>query len=44
MRLNESIREITGSDEELAEWLYWLSVMGRPSPDQPWAGKLTGTT
>ena len=32
MRLNESIREITGSDEELGEWLYWLSVMGQPSP------------
>jgi hypothetical protein len=42
MRLNESIREITGSDEELGEWLYWLSVMGRPSPDQPWGWQIDG--
>ena len=42
MRLNESIREITGSDEELGEWLYWLSVMGQPSPDQPWGWQIDG--
>ncbi len=42
MRLNESIREITGSDEELGEWLYWLSVMGRPAPDQPWGWQIDG--
>ena len=42
MRLNESIREITGSDEELGEWLYWLSVLGRPSSDQPWGWQIDG--
>ncbi len=42
MKLNESIREITGSDEELGEWLYWLSIMGEPSVDQPWGWQMDG--
>lgn len=42
MKLNESIREITGSDEELGEWLYWLSIMGEPSLDQPWGWQMDG--
>jgi hypothetical protein len=36
MRLNESILEITGKDDEYGEWLYWLSIMGEPSDTQPW--------
>jgi hypothetical protein len=42
MRLNESIREITGSDEELGEWLYWLSIMGQPALDEPWGWQIDG--
>ena len=42
MKLNGSIREITGSDEELGEWLYWLSVLGEPSLDQPWGWQFDG--
>jgi hypothetical protein len=42
MKLNESIREITGSDEELGEWLYWLSVLGEPSLDEPWGWQIDG--
>ena len=42
MKLNESMREITGSDEELGEWLYWLSVFGEPSPDEPWGWQYDG--
>ena len=42
MKLNEAIREITGSDEELGGWLYWLSVMGEPSADQPWGWQIDG--
>ena len=42
MKLNESIREITGSDEELGEWLYWLSIIGEPSPDEPWGWQFDG--
>mgnify|MGYP000117830970 FL=1 len=42
MKLNESIREITGSDEELGEWLYWLSILGEPSLDEPWGWQIDG--
>lgn len=42
MKLNESMREITGSDEELGEWLYWLSVLGEPSSDEPWGWQFDG--
>jgi len=42
MKLNESIREITDSDEELGEWLYWLSILGEPSLDEPWGWQIDG--
>ena len=42
MRLNEAIREITGSHEELGEWLYWLSILGDPSLDEPWGWQFDG--
>ncbi len=42
MKLNEAIREITGSDDEYGEWLYWLSIMGDPSNDQPWGWQIDG--
>lgn len=42
MRLNETTREITGRSAEYGEWLYWLSVMGQPSPAEPWGWQLDG--
>ena len=42
MRLNETLREISGSDPEYGEWLYWLSIMGTPSSDEPWGFQLDG--
>ena len=42
MRLNELVRVVTGSDEEYDEWLYWLSLLGTPSLDQPWGWQLDG--
>ena len=42
MKLNEAIREITGSDEELGEWLYWLSIFGEPSENEPWGWQFDG--
>jgi len=42
MRLNELIRVVTGSDQEYGEWLYWLSLMGTPSPREPWGWQLDG--
>jgi hypothetical protein len=42
MRLNEAVRGITGRDDEYGEWLYWVSLMGRPSADEPWGWQLDG--
>ena len=42
MRLNEAVRAITGRDDEYGEWLYWISVMGRPSDGAPWGWQLDG--
>lgn len=42
MRLNETIREITGSEEEYGEWLYWMSLMGEPSNSDPWGWQIDG--
>jgi hypothetical protein len=42
MRLNETLREITGSDQEYGEWLYWISVMGTPSATEPWGFQVDG--
>ncbi len=42
MRLNETLAEITGSWDEYGEWLYWLSIFGTPSVDQPWGWQSTG--
>jgi hypothetical protein len=42
MKLNSATGEMLGSDEEYGEWLYWLSVMGKPSLDAPWGWQLDG--
>jgi len=42
MRLNETIGEITGAWDEYGEWVYWLTIFGAPSPDQPWGWQLDG--
>lgn len=42
MRLNETLHEITGSDEEYGEWIYWVSVMGYPSETEPWGFQFDG--
>jgi hypothetical protein len=42
MKLNETIGEVTGLFEEFGEWLYWLSVLGTPSPDEPWGWQIDG--
>jgi hypothetical protein len=42
MRLNETIREITGRDVEFSDLLYWFSVMGEPSDTEPWGWQIDG--
>jgi hypothetical protein len=42
MRLNETIAEMTGRFHEYGEWLYWLSIFGAPSADEPWGWQIDG--
>ncbi len=42
MKLNETIREITGRDEEYGEWMYWMSLFGAPSAADPWGWQIDG--
>ena len=42
MRLNETIGELTDSWDQYGEWLYWLSIFGTPSRDEPWGWQLDG--
>jgi hypothetical protein len=42
IRLNEHALEITGKPEEYGEWFYWVSLFGKPSPDEPWGWQVDG--
>ena len=43
MNLNRSLGELNGDNfAEYNEWLYWITVMGEPSADQPWGWQVDG--
>ncbi len=43
MRLNHTLGELNDNNlEEYNEWLYWITVMGEPSADEPWGWQLDG--
>jgi hypothetical protein len=43
MRLNHTLGELNGDDfVQYGEWLYWITVMGRPSATEPWGWQLDG--
>ena len=42
MKLNDTVREMTGKDEEYGQWLYWLSIIGTPSSSEPWGWQIDG--
>ena len=42
MHLNETVLEMTGRVSEYGEDLYWLSIMGNPSPIEPWGWQWDG--
>jgi hypothetical protein len=42
MRLNETLAELTDDHEFLGEWLYFITVMGKPSATEPWGFQLDG--
>jgi hypothetical protein len=42
MRLNETLAELANDHEFLGEWLYFITVMGKPSSAEPWGWQLDG--
>ena len=43
MRLNHTLGELNDNNfDEYGEWLYWITVMGEPSADEPWGWQLDG--
>ncbi|MBV9580599.1 MAG: DUF3500 domain-containing protein [Chloroflexi bacterium] len=42
MKLNYTIGEITQRWDEYGDWLYWLSIFGQPSAEQPWGWQIDG--
>jgi hypothetical protein len=42
MRLNETLADLTNDHEFLGEWLYFITVMGKPSGTEPWGFQLDG--
>jgi len=42
MRLNETLAELADDHVFLGEWLYFMTIMGRPSAAEPWGWQLSG--
>jgi hypothetical protein len=42
MHLNETLAELTNDHEFLGEWLYHVTVMGKPSATEPWGWQFDG--
>ena len=42
MRLNETLAELSGDHDFLGEWLYFITIMGKPSATEPWGWQLDG--
>jgi hypothetical protein len=42
MRLNETLAELAGDHVFLGEWLYFITILGKPSPVEPWGWQLSG--
>jgi hypothetical protein len=42
MRLNETLAEMVDEHLFLGEWLYFITIMGKPSRTEPWGWQLSG--
>lgn len=42
MRLNETLAEMVDEHVFLGEWLYYITIMGRPSATEPWGWQFSG--
>lgn len=42
MKLNGTLAELANNFKEYGEWLYWVTIMGKPSDTEPWGWQLDG--
>ena len=42
MKLNGTLAELADNFDEYGEWLYWITVMGQPSDNEPWGWQIDG--
>jgi hypothetical protein len=42
MRLNHTLGELANDLEQYSEWLYFITIMGKPDAKQPWGWQLDG--
>ncbi|MGA2355338.1 MAG: DUF3500 domain-containing protein [Terriglobales bacterium] len=42
MRLNETLAELADDHAFLGEWLYYVTILGKPSASEPWGWQLSG--
>ena len=42
MRLNETLAELANEHVFLGEWLYFITILGKPSASEPWGWQLSG--
>jgi Protein of unknown function (DUF3500) len=42
MRLNETLAELSGDPVFLGEWLYYITILGKPSASDPWGWQFSG--
>lgn len=42
MRLNHHLGELLDNFDEYGEHLYWMTIMGEPSTDEPWGWQIDG--
>jgi hypothetical protein len=42
MRLNETLAELADEHEFLGEWLYFITILGKPSATEPWGWQFQG--
>ncbi|QDU80109.1 hypothetical protein Pla110_18310 [Polystyrenella longa] len=42
MKLNGTLAELANNFDEYGEWLYWITIMGKPSETEPWGWQLDG--
>lgn len=42
MRLNETLAELASDPVFLGEWLYYITILGKPSASEPWGWQFSG--